>query len=163
MRTSLLFLFAAATLCGAPETRTWTDTQGRTIEAAFVKADEKTVTVLRDGKEVAIPLASLSGTDLAWIHNTLMAIDASIYVIQVVEGGVIATGGGPRLGDGKHCYLEKRVFIACDNKGLTDDQGLKLRIWRKGTYAYETAIGARATIPAYTTTPLTFREIGESK
>jgi len=48
--------------------RTWTDTQGRTIEAEFVKASVSTVTIRRaDGQVFELPLASLSSTDRDYV------------------------------------------------------------------------------------------------
>jgi hypothetical protein len=48
----------------AQEARTWTDIKGRKLEGAFVKQDDATVWVRKgDGKEVAIPKASLSEDD----------------------------------------------------------------------------------------------------
>ena len=37
----------------------WTDTQGRTLQAIFIKADATTVTLNWNGRIVPIPLASL--------------------------------------------------------------------------------------------------------
>ncbi|MCW1924834.1 hypothetical protein OKA05_19880 [Luteolibacter arcticus] len=48
----------------AQEARTWTDLKGRKLEGALVKQDDSTVWVRKgDGKEIAIPKASLSEDD----------------------------------------------------------------------------------------------------
>ena len=147
----LLLIGATLSVALASEPRTWTDTQGRTIEATFVKADETAVTVSRDGKETTIPLSMLSKVDLAWVHTEVTAIDAKLYVIQVVKDGVIASGGGKQAG--AHVYLPKRVFVQCNTEGLVDDQALSLRIYRDGVYQFETVLGAASTIPRYSTKP----------
>lgn len=62
----LAIIVAALTLSclSAQEARTWTDTKGRKLEGALVKHDDSTVWVRKgDGKEVAIPKASLSEAD----------------------------------------------------------------------------------------------------
>ena len=43
----------------------WTDTQGRTLQAAFVKLDSSSVTVNWQGKNVPLPLASLNSDSQA--------------------------------------------------------------------------------------------------
>ena len=43
----------------------WTDLQGRTLEASFIKSDGVTVTINWNGKVVPIPLATLSGESQA--------------------------------------------------------------------------------------------------
>ncbi|MCW1884910.1 hypothetical protein OKA04_09240 [Luteolibacter flavescens] len=59
---SLLALFLG--YAAAQDARTWTDTKGRKLEGAFVKQDATTVWVRKgDGKEVAIPKATLSPDD----------------------------------------------------------------------------------------------------
>ena len=51
------------------ESRTWTDTQGRTLEAELVSVAEKSVSVRRDGSGdlVELPFSLLSEEDLEWI------------------------------------------------------------------------------------------------
>ena len=46
--------------------RTWTDVDGRLLEAEYVSQDDKTVTLkLANGKEVKVPFSRLSATDIA--------------------------------------------------------------------------------------------------
>jgi predicted esterase len=59
---SLLFLLGS--LHGEEPLRTWTSSDGRSIEGRFVQGDEKGVTLkLKDGRTVAIPFDRLSGAD----------------------------------------------------------------------------------------------------
>ena len=61
----------------AQEARTWTDIKGRKLEGAFVKQDDATVWVRKgDGKEVAIPKASLSEDDRKHLATAAPAIPA---------------------------------------------------------------------------------------
>ena len=43
----------------------WTDLQGRTLQASFIKSDGVTLTINWNGKVVPIPLASLSAESRA--------------------------------------------------------------------------------------------------
>lgn len=70
-------LILAVSLCA----RTWTDTQGRTIEAEFVKSSATTVTIRRaDGHVFDLPLASLSAADrdYAGSQTTPPAVQAKV-------------------------------------------------------------------------------------
>ncbi len=59
-------LFAAES--GAPIFRTWTDVQQRKMEAALERVDgDKAALKGRDGREVIVPLGSLSEPDRRWI------------------------------------------------------------------------------------------------
>lgn len=62
---SLLVVAAVAVLAGASSARTWTDRKGRTVEADFVAAKNKTVTIRRnsDGKLSEVPFDNLSDAD----------------------------------------------------------------------------------------------------
>lgn len=67
MRQLLLFLF----LVLQAEARTWTDINGRTMQADLVRADITSVTVRMNGKDVKIPLIRLSEKDQDFIHEWL--------------------------------------------------------------------------------------------
>jgi len=47
--------------------RTWTNSDGKTIEADFVSADQTSVALIMNGKEIKYPLAKLSAADQDWI------------------------------------------------------------------------------------------------
>ena len=64
MKTLLAFTLLAITSVSVwaadDALHSWTDLQGRTLQASFVKADATTVTIKWNGKVVPIPLATLS-------------------------------------------------------------------------------------------------------
>ncbi|MEO5916893.1 MAG: SHD1 domain-containing protein [Luteolibacter sp.] len=63
MRLPAIFLLCLA-LANAAEVRTWTDVQGRKIEASLARIDGQSVVLkLKDGREVPYPLAKLSDAD----------------------------------------------------------------------------------------------------
>ena len=57
---ALLAITSASVWAGNDALHSWTDLQGRTLQASFVKADATTVTIKWNGKVVSIPLATLS-------------------------------------------------------------------------------------------------------
>jgi predicted peptidase len=74
--------------------RTWTSTDGKAIEAEFVSATEKEVTIERaDGKTFTLPLTRLSDDDRAWIaENKDAAMTAG-------AGEGLSEGGAPIEGE----------------------------------------------------------------
>lgn len=66
--SSLLFIFALGSGVFA---RTWTDKEGRTIDADIVKADETEVTINKAGKEFKLPLEKLSDADKEFVKDWL--------------------------------------------------------------------------------------------
>lgn len=80
MTTRLFTVLAAVLLPLAPaqeadvphQPRVWTNTAGKTITAAFVRfnaAGRKVSLKLEKGRQVELPLASLSGNDVDWIKE----------------------------------------------------------------------------------------------
>ena len=58
-------------LVGAFEARSWTDTQGRKIEATLVRADDQSVILkLKDSREIPFPLAKLSPADGNYVGDS---------------------------------------------------------------------------------------------
>lgn len=51
------------------ETRMWTSSDGRTIEAAYVSSDASSVTLLKSGRKVTIKLSLVSETDRKYIED----------------------------------------------------------------------------------------------
>jgi hypothetical protein len=51
------------------EARTWTDTQGRTLEAKFVRLHEGNVILLKGNKPVSVPLSQFSPEDQEYIRQ----------------------------------------------------------------------------------------------
>jgi hypothetical protein len=71
LRFSLIGLFTCS-LLQAFELRSWTDLQGRHIEAAMSNADETAVTLkLLDGQTLPFPLAKLSEADRQYVKKSL--------------------------------------------------------------------------------------------
>ena len=66
--SSLLFILALSTGLFA---RTWTDKDGRSIDADIVKADETEVTINKAGKEFKLPLDKLSDADKEFVKGWL--------------------------------------------------------------------------------------------
>ena len=68
MRLPLRFSLAMSLISGPIFARTWTDAQGRTIEAEFIKSSGTTITIRRaDGRIFEFPLAGFSSADRAYI------------------------------------------------------------------------------------------------
>lgn len=56
----------------------------------------------------------------------------------------------------KPVYFPERklVFVKCDSSSYVDDAPVKqMKVWPNGKHRYQTAGGAAATVPAYTTNP----------
>lgn len=69
MRSIFILLFLTC-LAGAFESRSWTDVQGRKIDATLVRADSQSVILkLKDGREVPYPLAKLSEADGKYVDG----------------------------------------------------------------------------------------------
>lgn len=70
LHTGFALLAVGCLTVSAQESRTWTDTKGRTLTGVFVRQDDSTVWVKRDdGKEIPIPKKSLSAGDLKQLES----------------------------------------------------------------------------------------------
>ena len=70
MKYALLALIWVGFLLSArAEVRTWTSTDGRTIEAEFVKGDETSVTIKRGTKQFSLPLDKITDADREYVKN----------------------------------------------------------------------------------------------
>lgn len=79
-----LLLLLAGTFAGLAETRTWTDTQGRKLEAAYTGREEgKVLLTDASGRLLAVPLEKLSAEDQKWLA-TAPAPVVSVPVDQTV-------------------------------------------------------------------------------
>jgi hypothetical protein len=61
------YVFLGAFMSATGFARTWTNSEGRKLEAEFVSADATTVTLKMQGKEVPYPLAKLSPADREFV------------------------------------------------------------------------------------------------
>jgi hypothetical protein len=67
---SLLVVLAGCSLVLTSEGRTWTSTNGTTVEAEFVESKLGRVVLLKpDGAKIAIPLSALSASDKAYVAS----------------------------------------------------------------------------------------------
>jgi len=94
------------------------------------------------------------------------SLQARGKIIQVLPDGILAelsahdtNDKGRLVGTGEWIqydtsqYLGERVFVECDTAGLVDGVQWSGTIWKIGTFSYDNTLGARATIPKYTTLP----------
>ena len=104
------------TLGIAQELHPWTDLQGRTLEASFMKSDGVTVTINWNGKVVPIPLASLSPESQA------LAQELSAPSVSVNPFDTIKAPANPKQ---LHPWTDlqgrtlKAVFIKSDSSTVT--------------------------------------------
>jgi hypothetical protein len=71
MKTTISALILIFTLSSGLFARTWTDKDGRSIDADIVKADETEVTINKAGKEFKLPLEKLSDADTGVVKEWL--------------------------------------------------------------------------------------------
>ena len=91
----LLFLLAGI---AAGEQRTWTDSQGRQVEAEYLGVESGNVSLrLADGKVVPFPFQRLSAEDQAWVKQRyqLSPASAAQRIDQFVNGGLTKAGRAP--------------------------------------------------------------------
>jgi len=77
--TGIGVLVLAATSASAAESRVWTDTQGRKVQAAFIKLDGDTIYLqTADGTVYPLPVARFSAEDQALAKSLKPAEDANV-------------------------------------------------------------------------------------
>jgi predicted peptidase len=73
---SFTLIMGVLTLALLPESsaevRTWTSSDGRTVEAEFVSGDETSVTIKREDKEFTLALDNISKTDQEYVQQQLI-------------------------------------------------------------------------------------------
>lgn len=71
--TLLAIFFTMPSFAEAGEVRTWTATDGRTLEAEFIAANDRNVTLRRqaDGKRFTLALEQISEADRKWVAEAL--------------------------------------------------------------------------------------------
>jgi dienelactone hydrolase len=150
MKGIIYFLLVAGLLemgRGVGEARTWTSTDGKAIEAEFVSATEKEVTIKRaDGKSFTLPLTRLSDDDRAWIaenKDKAMAADTGEeaapiegpfadlvtgdWAMSEYEGLPFAFFGGKELDGGKKYPL----LLTLHGKSDNNENGKQIGFARK--------------------------------
>ena len=71
------------------EVRTWTNAEGKTIEAEYVSADgEKLTLQLRNSKRVTIELKTLSEADQKWVTDKVAAAEAEAAAAEAAKAAV---------------------------------------------------------------------------
>lgn len=66
---SAALLFCAGLLASPAGARTWTNTEGDTLEAEFVRLRDRTVILKTDDETIRAPLAKLSEADREWVDR----------------------------------------------------------------------------------------------
>ena len=98
MRNSIcafILLFSLGLSANEP-IRTWTDAQGRKIQAKLINFSEDKVTLEMNGKEFALPLSLFSETDQKYVTQVNLSSPTSdesisqIKMIQVMENRILA-------------------------------------------------------------------------
>ena len=78
---TLTFFFILSFKSASATLHPWTDLQGRTLQAAFVKSDGVTVTINWNGKVIPIPLSTLSADSQALAKRLSAPVTPSISAI----------------------------------------------------------------------------------
>lgn len=96
--------------------RTWTDVEGRTVEASLVSSSDSAVKLKkRDGKVYSVPLDRLSQTDRAFVEmyfgqeNFLNAVrmKAEEMAKKKSDVGQTLTNSPPQIGEKAHWNTEQ--------------------------------------------------------
>ena len=95
MRTrSLLFFFLSLGLCLSAEARSWTNTQGKVVQAHYLTSDAKTVTLVvvdknnKYIKEVTLDKVLFSDEDKAYIEEQEVLLTIPAYDEMGIKRGV---------------------------------------------------------------------------
>ena len=167
--TALAWLWLAAALTA--HARTWTATDGRTLEADFVSAAADGVVVkTSDGKTRTLPLAALSPADREWIaaqtpgapapdDGKPMALSGPFaklvtgdWALSEREGLPFALYGSPELAAGKKYPL----ILALHGKSDNNENGKQVGGWIK-TFAQPQNFEKR---PCFLVAPLCYQPYG---
>ncbi|MCA9266066.1 MAG: hypothetical protein KDA60_19535, partial [Planctomycetales bacterium] len=94
--TLVLGAMGAHSTFGAFPTRQWTDSQGRTIRASFVRIHEADVILNRGGKTVRVGVNSLSDVDQQYARAKDLASDARMWQAggKEIRARYVGSGGG---------------------------------------------------------------------
>lgn len=75
------------------ESRSWKDVTGRVIQAEFVSADDKSVTLKVGGKDFPLPLERLSAEDREWIKQKMTPAPAAAVPAAATAPGELKIAG----------------------------------------------------------------------
>jgi len=129
-----LFLPIAFTLSTCAYARTWTSTDGRTIEASLVSSSENSVVLRLDasGATVTVTKSKLSATDLAFVEKTTVS-DKDIILIIGRYPALTTAGDASKQLNEKYAGFVKimtpaTAFNTCQlmRKKLSDD----IKYWK---------------------------------
>lgn len=76
-----------------PTMRTWTDVEGRTIEARAIRLEGETLVLERGGREFRVPAARLSPDDRRWLNQNQLHVPRTIIRPGEVKAADEATVG----------------------------------------------------------------------
>lgn len=147
--------------------RTWTATDGRTIEAEYVSASAEAVVVkMADGQNRTLPLALLSPADREWVAaqaagGASKPMTLSGPFAKLVTGdwalseheGLPFSFFGPKDLDGSEKYP---LVLALHGKSDNNENGLQVGGWMK-TFTKPEALQAR---PCFVAAPLCYQPFG---
>ena len=120
----LLVVLVNLPIFAADEVRTWTDTQGRKMQAQFVREVDGDVTFIRDGKLITFPLDQLSEDDQKFIREAEAG--------KKVEENVLPAGAPRKVEGAEGFSLPADSATAEDTKANLAKQRINSgeRTWR---------------------------------
>lgn len=130
-RKLVLFLFlplGCVLVAFGGETRTWTSTDGRSLKAEFISANEKNVTLRRssDGRRFTLPLNKISEADQKWVAEALESLNGPG---EKEPGGIFED----RLtGDWEKMDYESLKFRFYSNKRMSEKKRYPILIFLHG-------------------------------
>ncbi|EIQ01772.1 hypothetical protein OpiT1DRAFT_00347 [Opitutaceae bacterium TAV1] len=147
LRTLTPFIAALAAFTVQADPRTFTDTQGRSMEAELLDADDKEAKVRRtDGRTFTLPLNTLSKTDrdyiADWLDAQIMAAAGRLRINVSKFKDTTEKTKGTAIN-----YKEEEAgyVISLFNESMVNLTGLEIeyRIYKEDNYRY--AVGSKVT------------------
>lgn len=118
--------------------RIWTSSDGRTVDAEFVKADDKNVTIKKGAQEFTLPLDKISQADRDFVSS------------KKSEGSTAATGGTAaaalKVTDAIKLEPAFAAAISPDAKTIATGHNEKLSLWDAGSGKRLTELKLKITI-----------------
>jgi hypothetical protein len=92
----IAILLSLGSLAGALESRSWTDNQGRKVNATMVRTEgDKVILKLADGREVPFPLAKLSVEDGKYVEENSGKVNEPVTGEGETDGEVLLNFDAP--------------------------------------------------------------------